>query len=45
METAIAEVVPAALHTRLRSRQDHTHAEKLLSALRFKFGSHVESKR
>jgi 6-phosphogluconate dehydrogenase len=27
---------------RFRSRQDHTFAEKVLSAMRQKFGGHVE---
>ena len=27
---------------RFRSRKDHTFAEKVLSAMRFKFGGHVE---
>lgn len=50
VETAIEEAVPAevltaALFTRFRSRQDHTYAEKVLSALRFKFGGHVEIKK
>jgi 6-phosphogluconate dehydrogenase len=30
-----------SLH-RFRSRQDHTLAEKVLSAMRYKFGGHVE---
>ena len=47
IETAIEEAVPAdvlsaALYTRFRSRQSHTFAEKVLSALRFKFGGHRE---
>ena len=46
--TAIEEAVPAdvlsaALYTRFRSRQEHTFAEKILSAMRHKFGGHVES--
>ena len=32
----------AALYTRFRSRQEHTFAEKVLSAMRNKFGGHVE---
>ena len=32
----------ASLFTRFRSRQDHSFAEKLLSAMRFQFGGHVE---
>jgi len=37
-----ADVLSASLYTRFRSRQDHTFAEKLLSAMRYKFGGHVE---
>jgi 6-phosphogluconate dehydrogenase len=37
-----AEVLSAALYTRFRSRQEHTFAEKLLSAMRYQFGGHVE---
>ena len=37
-----AEVLAAALFTRFRSRQDHTFAEKMLSAMRMGFGGHVE---
>ena len=45
--TAIEEAVPAdvlsaALYVRFRSRQDHTFAEKLLSAMRNQFGGHKE---
>jgi len=45
--TAIEEAVPAdvlssSLYARFRSRQEHTFAEKLLSAMRHKFGGHVE---
>ena len=39
-----AEVLTAALYARFRSRQDHTFAERVLSAMRFKFGGHVEPK-
>ena len=47
IEAAIAEAVPvevlaSALFAHFRSRQDHTFAEKVLSAMRFKFGGHVE---
>jgi 6-phosphogluconate dehydrogenase len=47
IEAAIAEAVPvdvlaAALFARFRSRQEHTFAEKMLSAMRQKFGGHVE---
>jgi 6-phosphogluconate dehydrogenase len=41
-EAVPAEVLTSALYTRFRSRQDHTFAEKILSAMRFKFGGHVE---
>lgn len=41
-ETVPAEVLSAALYTRFRSRQEHTFAEKILSAMRQKFGGHVE---
>jgi 6-phosphogluconate dehydrogenase len=41
-EAVPAEVLTAALYTRFRSRQDHTFAERMLSAMRFKFGGHVE---
>jgi 6-phosphogluconate dehydrogenase len=37
-----AEVLTASLFTRFRSRRDHTFAEKVLSAMREKFGGHVE---
>jgi 6-phosphogluconate dehydrogenase len=47
VEAAVAEAVPAevitsALFARFRSRQDHTFAEKLLSAMRAGFGGHTE---
>jgi 6-phosphogluconate dehydrogenase len=41
-EAVPAEVLTAALFTRFRSRQEHTFAEKMLSAMRYKFGGHVE---
>jgi 6-phosphogluconate dehydrogenase len=41
-EAVPAEVLTAALYTRFRSRQQHTFAEKILSAMRQKFGGHVE---
>ena len=49
VQTAIEEDVPAevlttALYTRFRSRQDHTFAEKVLSAMRKGFGGHTEAK-
>ena len=47
IEAAIDEAVPvdvlsAALFVRFRSREEHTFAEKMLSAMRQKFGGHVE---
>ena len=47
IQAAIEEAVPvdvlsAALFVRFRSRQQHTFAEKILSAMRQKFGGHVE---
>ncbi len=41
-EAVSADVLSASLYTRFRSRQEHTFAEKLLSAMRYKFGGHVE---
>jgi len=41
-EAVPAEVLSASLYARFRSRQDHTFAEKVLSAMRHKFGGHVE---
>jgi 6-phosphogluconate dehydrogenase len=43
VEAAVpAEVLTAALYARFRSRQEHTFADKILSAMRYKFGGHVE---
>ncbi len=47
IQAAIEEAVPVdvlatSLFTRFRSRQDNTYAEKILSAMRHKFGGHVE---
>jgi 6-phosphogluconate dehydrogenase len=47
IQAALEEAVPvdvlsAALFVRFRSRQEHTFAEKMLSAMRQKFGGHVE---
>jgi 6-phosphogluconate dehydrogenase len=47
VQTAIEQATPAdvltsALFTRFRSRQEHTFAEKILSAMRKQFGGHVE---
>jgi 6-phosphogluconate dehydrogenase len=49
IQAAIEEAVPAdvltsALYVRFRSRQEHTFAEKVLSAMRQKFGGHVEKR-
>jgi 6-phosphogluconate dehydrogenase len=49
VEAVIEESVPAtvlstALYTRFRSRQTHSFGEKLLSAMRFGFGGHVEGR-
>ena len=43
-ESVPAEVLTASLFTRFRSRQLHNFAEKLVSAMRFGFGGHVEKK-
>ena len=42
-EAVSAEVLTAALYARFRSRREHTFAEKMLSAMRNKFGGHIES--
>ncbi len=43
VEEAIpADVLTSALYMRFRSRQEHTFAEKVLSAMRQKFGGHLE---
>jgi 6-phosphogluconate dehydrogenase len=41
-EAVPADVLSASLYARFRSRQAHTFAEKLLSAMRQKFGGHAE---
>lgn len=41
-ESVAVEVLASALFTRFRSRIEHTFAEKVLSAMRSKFGGHVE---
>jgi 6-phosphogluconate dehydrogenase len=41
-EAVPADVLTAALYVRFRSRQQHTFAEKMLSAMRQKFGGHIE---
>jgi 6-phosphogluconate dehydrogenase len=43
-EAVPAEVLSAALYTRFRSRQQHTFAEKIISAMRKGFGGHIEPK-
>jgi 6-phosphogluconate dehydrogenase len=43
-EAVPASVLTAALYARFRSRQDHTFADKMLSALRKQFGGHVEKR-
>ena len=43
-EAVPAEVLSAALYTRFRSRKEHTFAERMLSAMRYKFGGHIELK-
>ena len=47
IQAAIDEAVPvdvlsAALFVRFRSREQHTFAERILSAMRQKFGGHIE---
>jgi 6-phosphogluconate dehydrogenase len=47
IEAAVEEAVPAnvlaaSLFARFRSRQEHSFGDRLLSAIRFKFGGHVE---
>jgi 6-phosphogluconate dehydrogenase len=41
-ESVPADVLSSSLFVRFRSRQDHTFAERVLSAMRNKFGGHVE---
>jgi 6-phosphogluconate dehydrogenase len=43
-EAVPANVLSAALFARFRSREEHSFADKLLSAMRNKFGGHVEPK-
>lgn len=46
IETGVpVNVLSAALFARFRSRKDYTFGEKLLSAMRFQFGGHVEPTR
>ena len=47
VEAALEEAVPAgvlttALYARFRSRREHTFGERMLSAMRFGFGGHIE---
>jgi 6-phosphogluconate dehydrogenase len=47
VDAAVEEAVPAnvlatSLFERFRSQQDHNFGDRLLSAMRFKFGGHVE---
>jgi len=49
VQAAVEEAVPAdvltiALFARFRSRQEHTFGERMLSAMRFGFGGHIEGK-
>jgi 6-phosphogluconate dehydrogenase len=49
IDAAVEEAVPvpvlaASLFARFRSREEHTFGEKMLSAMRFSFGGHVEPK-
>ena len=41
-EAVPASVLSAALYTRFRSRETHSYGERILSAMRFGFGGHVE---
>jgi len=41
-EAVPADVLSAALYARFRSRQEHTFGERMLSAMRFGFGGHIE---
>ncbi len=41
-EAVPADVLSASVYTRFRSRREHTFAEKVLSAMRYQFGGHVE---
>lgn len=49
VEAAVEEAVPAtvltaSLYARFRSRREHSFADKMLSAMRHKFGGHGEAK-
>ncbi len=43
-EAVSAEVLTSALYSRFRSRKEFTFADKICSAMRFKFGGHHEKK-
>jgi 6-phosphogluconate dehydrogenase len=43
-EAVPANVIAASLFARFRSRQEQSFADKVLSAMRFQFGGHVEKK-
>jgi len=43
-EAVPADVLSASFYARFRSRQEHTFAEKVLSAMRSGFGGHTEGK-
>jgi 6-phosphogluconate dehydrogenase len=43
-EAVPAHVITASLFARFRSRQESSFADKMLSAMRFQFGGHVEKK-
>ena len=43
-EAVPAPVLSAALYARFRSRETHSYADKLLSAMRNRFGGHLEPK-
>ena len=40
--SGFADVLSTALYARFRSRQEYTFGEKMLSAMRFGFGGHIE---
>ncbi|MGB9424904.1 MAG: decarboxylating 6-phosphogluconate dehydrogenase [Methylocella sp.] len=43
IEVAVpADVLSTALYARFRSREEHTFGERMLSAMRFGFGGHIE---
>src|SRR6202142_377147 len=41
-ESVPADVITSALYARFRSRQEHSFGDKVLSAMRYGFGGHVE---